>query len=43
MLCSRYAGARWSLRKPEFPRGVNALGAQVLGTALNSLRFGTYY
>lgn len=33
---SRYAGARWSLRKPEFR--VN-LGAQVLGTALNSLRF----
>ncbi|XP_046634776.1 DENN domain-containing protein Crag-like isoform X3 [Daphnia pulicaria] len=31
---SRYAGARWSLRKPEFR--VN-LGAQVLGTALNSL------
>lgn len=36
-MCSRYAGARWSLRKPEFR--VN-LGAQVLGTALNSLRFG---
>lgn len=36
--CSRSAGTRWSLRKPEFPRGVN-LGAQVLGTALNSLRF----
>ena len=33
---SRYAGARWSLRKPDFR--VN-LGAQVLGTALNSLRF----
>jgi hypothetical protein len=37
-LSSRYAGARWSLRKPEFR--VN-LGAQVLGTALNSLRFGS--
>lgn len=36
LLSSRYAGARWSLRKPEFR--VN-LGAQVLGTALNSLRF----
>ena len=35
-LFSRTAGARWSLRKPEFR--VN-LGAQVLGSALNSLRF----
>lgn len=35
-LRSRYAGGRWSLRKPDFRYN---LGAQVLGTALNSLRF----
>ena len=37
---SRYAGTRWSLRKPDFRVNLGAQVAQLGNTALNSLRLG---
>lgn len=38
-IISRYAGNRWSLRKPDFRVNLGAQVAQLGNTALNSLRF----
>ena len=38
---SRYAGTRWSLRKPDFRVNLGAQVAQLGNTALNSLRLET--